>query len=118
MQADWTQKYNFVVMNDASHAFTFLKTNEGSPFTFDAEMIPDGCTCSSWQPCVCEKDENGTYLTQHECEHDGMNYNTCCSQVNAPIPVTITPLAVPLINITPSAPPLPLIEPEELDDTY
>jgi hypothetical protein len=82
-------------------------------------MIPTACSCTSWQSCVCEKDPvNGIYTSLYDCEHDGMNYNTCCSQVNAP--VSIPAVLPPLVTITPSpAPPAPPpTQSEEEGETY
>ena len=107
MQADWGQLSNFSVENEAGETFTFQKNNEGSPITFNVEMIPTACSCTSWQSCICEKDPvNGVYTSLYDCEHDGMNYNTCCSQVNAPAQAIPT-VAPPLVIITPSPPPTP-----------
>ena len=120
MQADWGQLSNFNVDNDAGHTFTFQKNNEGSPITFNVEMIPTACSCTSWQPCGCEKDKDGIYLTQYDCEHDNNHYNTCCSQVNAPAQAIPT-AAPPLVVITPSppsTPPPPLPPQEEEGETY
>ena len=102
-QADWEQPQDFAVHNEENESFTFIATQEGSPVTFSVEMLPADCGCSSWQACICEKDLNGTYTSLYDCEHDGMNYNSCCSQVNAPIPAITIPLApAPLVTISPT----------------
>jgi len=105
LQSDWFQPQVFTVYNNMTQEFIFSK--QEAPFTFDVEIQPTSCICTSWTACACEKDPlNGIYTSEYDCQHDNMNYNTCCSQANAPLALPAGPLVVnPLVTTTTTTPP-------------